>query len=80
MRQVGFEEFSGALVPRNAPESSLRLLESKGIPYTLYDEENPADRLLARKQFRDSAFMLGGLGAGTAAYMNQQPTQPQPDS
>jgi hypothetical protein len=78
MRQVGFEEFSGALVPRNAPESSLRLLESKGIPYTLYEEENPADRLLARKQFRDSAFMLGGLGAGASAYMNQEPTQPQP--
>ena len=80
MRQVGIEEFSGAIVPRNTPESSLRLLESKNIPYTLYDPESPTDRLLARKQFRDSAFMLGGLGAGTAAYMNQQPTQPQPDS
>jgi hypothetical protein len=80
MRQVGFDEFSGAIVSRNTPESSLRLLESKNIPYTLYDPESPSDRLLARKQFRDSAFMLGGLGAGTAAYMNQQPTQPQPDS
>ena len=76
MRQVGFEEFSGAIAPNNTPESSLRMLESKGIPYTLYDPESPADRLRARKQFRDSAFMLGGLGAGTAAYMNQEPTQP----
>jgi hypothetical protein len=78
MRQVGFEEFSGAIVPRNAPESSLRLLESKNIPYTLYDPESPADRLLARKQFRDSAFMLGGAGAGAAAYQAAQ-TEQQPD-
>ena len=41
MRQVGIEEFSGAIVPRNTPESSLRLLESKNIPYTLYDPESP---------------------------------------
>ena len=76
MRQVGFDEFSGALVPMNTPQSTLRLLESKNIPYSMYDDTNPADRLAARKTFRDSAFMLGGLGAGTAAYMNQEPTQP----
>ena len=78
MRQVGFEEFSGALVPMNTPQSTLRLLESKEIPYSMYDDTNPADRLAARKTFRDSAFMLGGLGAGASAYMNQEPTQPQP--
>ena len=78
MRQVGFEEFSGALVPMNTPQSTLRLLESKEIPYSMYDDTSPADRLAARKTFRDSAFMLGGLGAGASAYMNQEPTQPQP--
>lgn len=72
MRQVGFEEFSGALVPMNAPQSTLRLLESKNIPYTTYDDANPADRTEARKRFKDSAFMLGGLGVGGAAYLNQE--------
>ena len=72
MRQVGFDEFSGALVPMNAPQSTLRLLESKDIPYSMYDADNPIDRTEARKRFRDSAFMLGGLGAGGAAYMNQE--------
>lgn len=78
MRQVALEEFAGALVPQNAPKSSLRLLESKGIPYTLYDENNPTDRLLARKRFKDSAFALGGLGLGAGAYRaSQKEEQPE---
>lgn len=78
MRQVALEEFAGALVPQNAPQSSLRLLESKGIPYTLYEENNPTDRLLARKRFKDSAFALGGLGLGAGAYRaSQKEEQPE---
>jgi hypothetical protein len=78
MRQVGFDEFSGAIVPSYAPESTLRLLESKGIPYEIYDDPTKGAflgnqaRLEARKKFRDSAFMLGGLGVGGAAYLNQE--------
>ena len=78
MRQVGFDEFSGAIVPSYAPESTLRLLESQGIPYEIYDDPTKGAflgneaRLEARKKFRDSAFMLGGLGAGGAAYLNQE--------
>lgn len=68
MRPVDLSEFGGAIVPMDTPDSTINILQSKGIPVERY--ASPEERLAARSRFDDTAFVrpeAGLLAAMVAA-------------
>lgn len=66
-RNVGLDEFGGAIVPEGTPQQTLDILERRGVPYEKYT--TPEERTALRQRFSDTAFSaapvalgLGGLG------------------
>src|SRR5205814_3328412 len=85
-RPVRFDEFAGAVVPKDASAAVFEILKRRGVPVRTYDPEladlaTEADRIAYRaKVVRDFRQELHDQGAGTlfepgAAFQPEGPAQ-----
>jgi len=59
-RGVNLEEFSGALIPNNALESTEKILKKRGIN-KIFKYSNEEERKQLTKKFPELMFSIGGM-------------------
>lgn len=74
-RSVNMAEFSGAIVPDNAPQSTINTLEKAGLKVVKYKDSE--GRLDARKAFPGTAFSIAG---GVVLFKTLQEEEQQEDA
>jgi len=75
-RTVQLEEFAGAIVPENTPQSVIDMLEAKGIKIEKYKDE--AERLKLRSKFPNTMFSAAPIGVGVGAQYQGMESEAQP--
>lgn len=74
-RSVNMAEFSGAIVPDDAPQSTINTLEKAGLKVVKYEDSE--GRLEARKAFPGTAFSIAG---GIVLFKTLQEEEQQEDA
>jgi len=68
-RAVGLEEFRGAIIPKNSPQSTRDILQQRGIK-DVYEYATPEERASLMKKFGKEMFVAAPVGTGLLS--NQQ--------
>lgn len=69
-RAVGIQEFSGAIIPKDAPKSVKDILSKRGIT-EVYEYASPEERARLMQKFGKDMFAAAPVGAGLLATQDQ---------
>lgn len=70
-RAVKLEEFRGAIIPKNAPQSTRDILQQRGIK-DVYEYETPEERASLMQKFGKEMFVAAPVGTGLLGIQQER--------